>query len=505
MVVFISLGASGCEASLCHEPELFSVPCNGKGCVPANPPMGGRGASNHIPGAVPLKFGSTIQLSGTSACFRFLSVKGRFNLEKISFTFCRAPSSTMSLELKYLHKVGLVISSAVGPRPPVIMITSFSLLSSVRALRISSFTSPMATLFFTHIPILFNSCAINALLVSMVCPINNSSPIVIILALTSFISESLNFSAMYDAMKKLLFICFLLSSLHTFAQSVPANIEKAFRAFENDSQLRHAIASLYVVEEKTGNVVFEKNAGIGLAPASTQKIITGAATYELLGKDFVYNTVISTNGKIEGNILKGDLFISGNGDPTLGSWRYSGTKKEVILSTIVSKLRSLNIKQVQGALYMDESGFSYKPTPGGWIWDDIGNYYGAGSRAINWNENQYDLVLQPGKAPGDSTKIVTKGNGSSFFQLKNGIKTGKPGSGDNGYIYLAPFSSYGFTTGTIPLQEKLFTISGSLPHPAFTLAEEIIEALRKANISIQSETKLYTGTEAINIQDLRSA
>jgi D-alanyl-D-alanine carboxypeptidase/D-alanyl-D-alanine-endopeptidase (penicillin-binding protein 4) len=310
---------------------------------------------------------------------------------------------------------------------------------------------------------------------------------------------------MYDAMKKLLFICFLLSSLLTFAQSVPANIEKAFRAFENDSQLRHAIASLYVVDEKTGNVVIEKNAAIGLAPASTQKIITGAATYELLGKDFVYNTVIRANGKIEGNILKGDLFISGSGDPTLGSWRYIGTKKEVIVSTIVSKLRSLNIKQVQGALYMDESGFSYQPTPGGWIWDDIGNYYGAGSRAINWNENQYDLVLQPGKAPGDSTRIVTKGNGSSSFQLKNGIKTGKPGSGDNGYIYLAPFSSFGITTGTIPQQEKLFTISGSLPYPALSFGEEIIAALSKANISIEKGTKLYTGTEAFNIQELRSA
>jgi serine-type D-Ala-D-Ala carboxypeptidase/endopeptidase (penicillin-binding protein 4) len=308
---------------------------------------------------------------------------------------------------------------------------------------------------------------------------------------------------MYDAMKKLLLSCLLLVSIHSFSQSVSANIEKAFKTFENDSQLRHGIASLYVIEEKSGNVIFEKNAGIGLAPASTQKIITGAATYELLGMGFVYNTILATNGKIEGNILKGDLFIKGNGDPTFGSWRYTGTKREVILANIVSKLRSLNIKQVQGALYMDESGFSFQPTPGGWIWDDIGNYYGAGSRAINWNENQYDLVLQPGKETGDSTTIVSKGNGTSSFQLHNEIKTGKKGSGDNGYIYLAPYDQNGFTTGTIPLQEKSFTISGSLPYPAQSLAEEIISTLRKSDISIQNGAK--SGTERFKIQNLKSA
>ena len=35
--------------------------------------------------------------------------------------------------------------------------------------------------------------------------------------------------------------------------------------------------------------------------------------------------------------------------------------------------------------------------PGGYIWEDMGNYYGSGSWAINWRENQYDLILKPGK------------------------------------------------------------------------------------------------------------
>ena len=45
-------------------------------------------------------------------------------------------------------------------------------------------------LLFIQMPILFNSCAIKALLVSMVCPIKSSSPIVIIAAFTSFICKT---------------------------------------------------------------------------------------------------------------------------------------------------------------------------------------------------------------------------------------------------------------------------------------------------------------------------
>jgi D-alanyl-D-alanine carboxypeptidase/D-alanyl-D-alanine-endopeptidase (penicillin-binding protein 4) len=308
---------------------------------------------------------------------------------------------------------------------------------------------------------------------------------------------------MYEAMKKLILLSLLLVTLQSYAQSVASNIEKAYRTFENDSQLRHAISSLYIIEESTGNVVFERNAGIGLAPASTQKIITGAAAYEMLEKNFIYNTPVSTNGKIEKGVLMGDLLLKGSGDPSFGSWRFPATKKEVILAKVVSTLRSLGIKDVQGYLYLDESSFSYQSTPGGWIWDDIGNYYGAGSRAINWNENQYYLELAPGKQPGDSTRMISKGKGTANFQLNNQIKTGKRGSGDNGYIYLSPYSQYGFTTGTIPLQEKSFTISGALPYPALSLAEELKMQLQAAGIHLKKGIRLYTGTEDYHIDDLK--
>ena len=80
----------------------------------------------------------------------------------------------------------------------------------------------------------------------------------------------------WNMKKVFLFIgCWLLVA-GSSAQTVRQKLQKAFQQFETDSQLKHAISSLYVIDAKTGQVVFDKNSQVGLAPASTQKIITTA-------------------------------------------------------------------------------------------------------------------------------------------------------------------------------------------------------------------------------------
>lgn len=69
-----------------------------------------------------------------------------------------------------------------------------------------------------------------------------------------------------------------------FAQPVSEKIRKSFQRFMSDSQMKHAAVSLYVIDAKTGQPVFDVNSQMGLAPASTQKIITSVTAFELLGK-----------------------------------------------------------------------------------------------------------------------------------------------------------------------------------------------------------------------------
>ena len=279
----------------------------------------------------------------------------------------------------------------------------------------------------------------------------------------------------------LLFSLWVLPFIVT-AQTISKKLETAIATLVADNQMKNAIMSLYVVNSKTGAVVYNKNASVGLAAASSQKVITAVTALEVLGKDYRFKTEVGYDGTISNETLNGNLYIVGYGDPTLGSWRYASTKGDVIMKLWMNELKKSHITKINGNIYLDDSKFSFQPIPGGWIWDDIGNYYGAGHWGLNWHENQYDLILKPGNKEGDDVQIVRTEPELQVTTLINQLKTGKKGSGDNAYIYLPPYSVTGFVNGTIPAGAKEFTISGSFPNSSIQLQQEISNALKDANI-----------------------
>jgi len=268
-----------------------------------------------------------------------------------------------------------------------------------------------------------------------------------------------------------------------FAQGMHQKLDVAVKHLLADSQMRHAILGLYVVNGKTGKPVYTLNSTVGLAPASTQKIFTGIAAFDMLGNNYTYKTTIGYNGTVTQGVLNGDLIIKGSGDPSFGSWRYEHTKMDSVLLQITGAIRKAGIGTIKGNIVLDETAFPYQPIPGGWIWEDIGNYYGAGVWGINWHENQYDLVLKAGDKPGDATEIISAEPSPELFAMNNMVKTGPAGTGDNSIIYVAPYSADGFAEGTIPAKEKHFTVSGSLPYPSATLGKELVEQLKNDTIS----------------------
>ena len=295
-------------------------------------------------------------------------------------------------------------------------------------------------------------------------------------------------------MKKLCFLGGLLIVIcfDVRSQSLIERLKLTITTLENDSQLRHGILSLYVADSKTGKPVFEKNSQIGLAPASTQKIITSATSFELLGNNYQFKTYLYYDREIRDEKLAGNLYLEGNGDPTLGSWRWNFTKEDSVLDRIVEILNQKRIKKIDGDIIVDDFSYSLQPVPDGWIWQDIGNYYGAGCWSFNWRENQYDVVLQSGKNIGEPTSILKTIPFLTNFRLFNFITAAKKNSGDNGYVYAPPFAEFGFTTGTIPVDEKNFVISGSMPRPALQFAKALDQRLKEKNIAVSGQIKLLS-------------
>lgn len=297
-------------------------------------------------------------------------------------------------------------------------------------------------------------------------------------------------------MKKIfLIICCWLLVAGSFAQTVSSKLAAAFRQFENDPQLKHAVSSLHVIDSKTGKVVFSKNAQIGLVPASTQKIITAATAFELLGKDYRYKTNIIFKNEDENRVL---ILIIGSGDPTLGSWRYHSTKDSIVLNRWVDVIKSTKKNRaLSGIRLYDMTTGDLSSVPDGYIWEDIGNYYGSGTTKLNWRENQYSISFKSWEVgyPAEIIEISPLQNHLKFTCL---VRSGNAGSGDNAYIYCPPFSKEAVIHGTIPPNQKKFTISGSMPDPAFSLGIELRNKLLRENIKIDSF--IYT-SRTIEIND----
>ncbi len=288
--------------------------------------------------------------------------------------------------------------------------------------------------------------------------------------------------------------CILLPSI-IFAQTISQKLQTAFTQFEKDPQLAYAISSLYVIDANTGKVVFEKNARVGLAPASTQKIITSVTAFELLKKDFRYKTILRSTGEIIDSILQGSLQIIGSGDPTFGSNRYSNTKSFQILNACTNAIQKKGIKQIAQPLTFNYKTYPYQAIPDGWMMQDIGNYYGAAANILNWKENQYDIVLNSEKE--DEVKVVSPTNKTFINELKAGAK----GSGDNAYCYLPMQGNAWVLTGSIPVGEQKFTIAAADNEPAKTMLSDLSFALKQKGIKTNGVEDYKTALTKIATKD----
>jgi serine-type D-Ala-D-Ala carboxypeptidase/endopeptidase (penicillin-binding protein 4) len=292
-------------------------------------------------------------------------------------------------------------------------------------------------------------------------------------------------------LKKLFLLSILFYSIQLHAQDVKSLFNNAYKKFAANKVFRHATISLLVIDNSTGKNITSVNSETGLAPASCQKVITASTSFELLGHNYTYKTNLGYTGKIINGVLNGDIIIRGTGDPTLGSWRHSATTEENIIAEFKNAISQQGINEINGHIYADESAWKGEVTPDGWIWEDIGNYYGAGARAINWRENQYDLFLKSGNNIGDTVKFVN--TNPAFIAGLNVMvlaTSAEKGSGDNSYIFIPQTNTYTYVRGTIPVNENHFVISGAMPQPAIQLAITLEAALRK--IPVDSVSKNYS-------------
>jgi serine-type D-Ala-D-Ala carboxypeptidase/endopeptidase (penicillin-binding protein 4) len=101
-------------------------------------------------------------------------------------------------------------------------------------------------------------------------------------------------------------------------------------------------------------VIFALNAERHFTPASVTKVITGAATLELLGPRYKFRTQLLHDGSIVDNTIRGALYLRGGGDPSFHAMR---------LPTLLAELKKKKIKSIEGDFIVDDSRFQVTTDP----------------------------------------------------------------------------------------------------------------------------------------------
>jgi serine-type D-Ala-D-Ala carboxypeptidase/endopeptidase (penicillin-binding protein 4) len=169
----------------------------------------------------------------------------------------------------------------------------------------------------------------------------------------------------------------------------------------NDPMFANAQIGLLIVNPRTGDTLYSRNAGKLFMPASNQKILTGAVALHQLGPNYRFRTVIGKRGELRDGVLNGDLIVVGRGDPTISD-RMKGnayTAMQAIADSIAARgIRRISGKLRPGGNVFPDSIYGY-----GWEYDDLTSS-GTPIDELLFNEGQVRHIRRT--ARGDTIEYI---------------------------------------------------------------------------------------------------
>lgn len=297
----------------------------------------------------------------------------------------------------------------------------------------------------------------------------------------------------------LLICCSFLLEISTTRLFAQSNLETVKNQFVSDPALANASIGFCVVDLKSGEKLAQHQSNVSLPPASTTKLFATASAIEMLGESYQPKTRIYVSSEIGANgTVKGDLWIRGGGDASLGSKYYNADGKESdFLKKWADTLYKMGLRKVEGSVIGDGSEFGYKGAPEGWTWNDMGNYYGAGPAGLPIFDNMLRYYFKVNNVAGSVPELLKTFPIIEGFHFNNYISASKA-SGDNSYIYGAPFSLDRFGTGYLQMNSSI-TVKGSLPDPELQFAEELKKALIERGIAVTAASKSVRNMEELAV------
>ena len=233
------------------------------------------------------------------------------------------------------------------------------------------------------------------------------------------------------------------------AQSLQQKVDQAVTA----EPLKGAVVGV-MVQDMSGHVVAQREAGRRMVPASNLKLITTGTALHALGPDFRFETGIGYTGEVDADgTLHGDVYIVGGGDPTIGVADTVAVKPDALFWRWKSLLKDAGISRIDGRIIGDGRAYEGHLENQSWSYDDTGTYYGAGCNALSFYENAIDYVVSAG-VEGEPVKVTQRYPETPWMHFGNLTSTGPKGTGNSLYLYTTDLAPYAEMRGTFAVDRK---------------------------------------------------
>ena len=210
---------------------------------------------------------------------------------------------------------------------------------------------------------------------------------------------------------------FLLCSLAALAHADP--LPAPVRAALKQAGIPEDSVGVYVQDVTADRPLLAHRADQPMSPASTMKLVTTYAALELLGPAHVWKTEAWSDGRIEGDTLKGDLILKGGGDPALTLERFW---------SLLRQLRQLGIRDIRGNLVLDTGIYQPSKVDPGAFDGEPYKPYNAGPEALLLNFKATRFRLLPDAEKGKVRVIADPA--PPQLKINNRLQLGEAACGD---------------------------------------------------------------------------
>ncbi|MFH0926565.1 MAG: D-alanyl-D-alanine carboxypeptidase/D-alanyl-D-alanine-endopeptidase [bacterium] len=180
-----------------------------------------------------------------------------------------------------------------------------------------------------------------------------------------------------------------------------------------DQAVKNAKVGIKIKSLRTGKVLYEHNADRLFNPASNMKLLTTAAALFYLKPEYTFKTEVYQEGSLKNGLLNGNLYLKGNGDPSL-------VYEE--LWDIAQLVANKGISVINGDIVGDDNFFDKKNTCTGWKDIDGEKWYNPRLSALSLNFNTISVYIKPGIEIGDPLQIKLNPP-TDFIKINNITKT----------------------------------------------------------------------------------